>query len=726
MAAKIARTIQSHGREAAGKLALLSSAPDSYRPLVDEIFEAWGIPVAAAGGRPASESLLARTLQQYLELLEADFPREDLFDLLLAPCLYLPGLPPHLLRVLRVWARRLRVEGGIDHWLNGFPQTVEQTRQWGLRGGPAAAREPVIGPDAWLEFRAALEQLRLKVDPKVRRPLWDWYDRVAQRLGPCLAPPRAATPRQCFRDNRLLQQVVRRLGECALPGLSGPVSFTWFRQWMAAQLREARCCTDPATGAVLFGTPEELRHLDLEGVFWLGLVDGEFPCWQSRTADPARDAPPPDPRQTLDHSLDLFESLGFAARTQLVLSLPATLRDTAVEPSCLLGQAPTEDAPEVRPPSPDDPERAARIERGREVQRIRERSLLSGWQGRLSVAGQLRQARELLFPRGLVVTPSQLEHYSRCGYRYFLREVVGLEPEPEAAEELPARELGVLLHRTLSRFFGAGYQSPGDLAASQRGYWITRQLSRMSRLLREERERLVPPAGRDGGAFQDFQWDWLRAGLDGSEPGGILAEFVVQQWKLRASRVIGVELALPALNLGAIPVDEKQVMPVTVRGKVDRLDQRARSLAVIDYKTGPGHRSRLNQGWGFQLPLYLSALEASHPGRRVDGVFYVLQPPQEVRWSEVRLRDRNGRPIGLEPMLNFYREKARATVRNLHRGEFPVTLLPPQWAGCSRCPFRLACRYEPQWAQALRDSKGFPAVERVVAHGCWIGPEVGP
>lgn len=727
----ISRRLERQEQLPPADMAVVAAQPYLYRSLVDETFAAWGLPVAFLRGRATSESATVQTLLRYLDVLESDFSRDCLFDFLASPSFRNPLLSAAELRRLEKWSEQLRIDGGLAEWLDDFPARSGAAVRWaGLQTDdvPAVAaglKEPAQLLELIERFTRLLRLLSLPLGETQALSLARWSQVVRQKLEGLVQLPALDDVRRLRRENLLLERFLNDLSTGCNAAPVDSVPFAFFRQWCLHQARRSRRITDSASAGIWFGSPEDIRHLALDTVVWLGMVEGEFPTLRNSDFPPqAPGEAPPSLDQRFAECSHTLHSIRRCTHGAMVFIWPRVIRDSLAQPSSLLSSLPVEPAREVvYGPSVPNRARAKRLRRGLQAQNARESRLKSPWQGSLSRPFLLEEARARLFPENVTVTPTQLEGYVQCGYRYFLQELLQLNPAAAPTEELSSLEMGRLLHRVVARFFGPGYDPPRERSASEGQGWMRSQFRRIDQILDQEIERIRPAWSRKSGVLIGFQLRALREGLDGTGRKGLLAHFVSRHWKQRrSSRVVATELSLPPAPLGSIPDEGGGLAPVQITGRIDRLDRRTNSLVVVDYKTAANQPLRLYQGWGFQLPLYLDLAAAANPNQPVRGAFYLLQLPFEPEWREPVVRDQHGVDPTLGKLRRYYRSKALHAVRNLLRGEFPVTLLPPRQAGCPHCPFRLVCRYHPERAEALRRSGSYPAAERVVSRGRWVGP----
>lgn len=285
------------------------------------------------------------------------------------------------------------------------------------------------------------------------------------------------------------------------------------------------------------------------------------------------------------------------------------------------------------------------------------------------------------------VSPTNLEHYAACGYRYFGRSLLRLNTveEPEEREMMDPATRGGLIHDVIERFFREqqmrGRPAPGEA-------WT------------DDDRRMIVAMLDD--ALADAQ-DRGLTGLDiyaGHEARTIradLALFLEEDTKLRQHTG-----AIPSEFEAAVP--ETEVGGVTLRGRVDRIDRSPDGTHawVIDYKTGSLHDefekmrdNPLAGGTKLQLPTYLHAVaDAEHA--------------QALYWFITRKGNYETVPYSPSPENDErFKQTLEAIVSGIRSGAFPA--IPNEekefyntFDNCGFCDFDRICSRRRDYEQAAK------------------------
>jgi ATP-dependent helicase/nuclease subunit B len=345
-------------------------------------------------------------------------------------------------------------------------------------------------------------------------------------------------------------------------------------------------------------------------------------------------------------------------------------------------------------------------------------------------------------------SPSRIERYANCGFKYYARHVLGIETPDEIGREPNYADRGTYLHDVLEAYYkslqsweGESVSAAGDAGASD--------AERARRLLDIALDHL-------DSAFGDheetpFQSSWLRkvlAGLgdpdenpyfratpggagdeDDSPADGLFARFLDNE-----ATEIGKTTARPTWFEGRVgrpdedgthlsddaATVETPTGEVTLRGIIDRVDTVSErdptGLVVRDYKTGsvPSERETLG-GLAFQLPLYaLMAEDALDATETLGGTYYRVAPPGTVNSRSGLITSQeqaayHGSEDPGTPMLRhsyphfetheafrrFLDETVPARLgkiaEGIEQGRFQPTILDPDDAGCEYCDYASVC-----------------------------------
>jgi ATP-dependent helicase/nuclease subunit B len=285
------------------------------------------------------------------------------------------------------------------------------------------------------------------------------------------------------------------------------------------------------------------------------------------------------------------------------------------------------------------------------------------------------------------LSPTALETYATCPFRFFAARRLKLEPleRPEAEGETNVAEVGTLCHGILEAFYGEIAAAPAGAPAKEKEAFLRR--------LREIAEQNFETFERDAPVAYPLIWEALKARLLAG-----LEAFVA--WDLASLREAGFRPALvEEEGRGEIPVPGKDAPPVACRGYMDRVDVaddgNELRFRVIDYKTGrPFTGSVKNaalRGTKLQLPVYLliarEPLQARFPGR--------VLVPDSACYYFIAETAAEGEPKVVSLGGGFWEEEGAAmgeTLRKLCGGVGAGFFLISPGNHCRSCDFATICR----------------------------------
>jgi RecB family exonuclease len=278
-------------------------------------------------------------------------------------------------------------------------------------------------------------------------------------------------------------------------------------------------------------------------------------------------------------------------------------------------------------------------------------------------------------------SPTALEHFSACPYRFLLQAVHRLQPrkEAEALETIDPLTRGSLFHEVQFRVLTA-LRDRGNLPLDPRH--LEDALAVLDRVMTEVadeyEERLAPAIPRvwtDGvTAIRGDLREWLRRATEDAQ-GWVPHRF---EWSFGL-----VEHARPTADASSVAEPVEIVGGARLRGSIDLVERRADGhLRVTDHKTGKArvpHEAVIWGGQALQPVLYALAAERGLGAPVEGGRLYYCTADGEFSERVIPLDDES--------------RGAAATAigvvsRALARGFLPAA---PREGACLWCDYRLVC-----------------------------------
>lgn len=640
------------------RLAVTSPAMDDYVPQFKRVLaELVGRP-GDGGGGAYNFSLGATLAEQPLfqaGILPLSFfwggePRVELISLLLSPYYgHLAANPK-----LGVGLDRIFRDRGLDHgWLR-FRQVWQNQPE--LIGGN--------GSKLLAQLESALGSWEAE-----SRPAREWVAGL-RRVWAALGFPAILTGLELSALTaleNLLQDLAQALGPMPLDAES-------FLSWL---IHGAQRCVIPdpgheGAGFQIFGLLE-MRGLDFERIFCLGMSAGAFP-W------PPRDLPflnVEERRQVLGGTIEsqysfarqIFATL-LGCSSHLTLTRPRLKRQEPLVATPLWPSDWTEAA--IDPLNQPEPTwlRVPAI-----------RQALQTPVGKPSFY-QDKSVSRLSLPSELAITA--IDRALACPCRFLLEDLLKVNILPEVEVGLEARQRGARLHEALAAFvknFGA--------YLDQHQLWDN--LQAQEQLLAAVIQVLKPHAG-------DLHWQverqrWL---AEDEESPGFLWQWLEKERQRYHEGWRWAAVELPFFQLSGPD------WPFTVKGKIDRLDRHFNKIYLVwDYKSGnlPKARQLFEEKQSFQLSGYLLALKQGRLG--------VPEPRQPARAGYIQLKSRNAVKFetlgkdhwGWQAELKEWEMIIAQLGKRLQHGDFRPDPRPEPGPGnrgaCQYCPYQLICGYQP-------------------------------
>lgn len=318
-------------------------------------------------------------------------------------------------------------------------------------------------------------------------------------------------------------------------------------------------------------------------------------------------------------------------------------------------------------------------------------------------------------------SPSQLELYARCPFKFFARRILGARAPAGYDVSLTPLERGILVHRVLFQLYSE-LRAAGELPIALQNRPTI--IERARELAREEIAGIV---------FDHPYWRIDQERLLGSEAlEGLLEQWIdaeairTDEGESRLSPEF-FEVTFGTRNVSSSLSDSElssrdamELHELKVQGKVDRVEIYREGdeiyFAVADYKTGiPPARAEVNDGSSLQLMIYLEVVRhmlAEHYNvpleqvKPVGGIYYRLDArnvstrtttlfvPNELKKNILELRASKHDPATVEELQEIIRDvfrRAGEYVEGIAGGRFHVTTRDVNVV-CRNCEYQSVCR----------------------------------
>ena len=301
------------------------------------------------------------------------------------------------------------------------------------------------------------------------------------------------------------------------------------------------------------------------------------------------------------------------------------------------------------------------------------------------------------------LSPTSLETWAVCPFRYFLGRVLHLSALDDPEEETTISRLnrGSLVHEILERFIEeAG--TTGSLPAPGQT-WSEESAQRLRQIAYD--------------VFREYEARDLTGKqlLWQVEKQNIIADldtFLVKDAELRAQ--FSSAHTVPEAKFGGREEWQEAVdedTRISFRGKIDRIDLTldGAPALIVDYKTGKSDDSikalsadPIDKGKRLQLGAYSLAAKQRFPqAERVPAVYWFITERGEFKYAPSEPFDIND-----PETLKRFREGVSAITEGIRSGVFPANPGPQGWNNnCTYCDFNTLCqsRRFRLWEQKKQD-----------------------
>ena len=733
------------------RMAILYRMENPYGTLIRDELRLAGLPIAGPGRDSLADTAVGHTLVGLLELADSDLPRVGVMAWLTG-CPVRPtpdggrsGFYPSRWDFL---SRQAGIVGGLEQWRDRLGRHARQLTEDANRREAAEeiteARAYRMREEAATANRvlAFIEKLAADVDPPAAGSSWSVYCDWANRLLDDYLSP--SIPDLEFRAR---ERIGRALEELRGADIIHPsTTLQEFRQTVADAIGGAVGHLGTIGQGVFVSSFAAARGISFDVVWLVGMIEGGTP--PSIGPDPLLPEPvwreaggPPRPEQRIaSERYDYLSAVASAPRRFLSYPVADAASQRQAHPSrwlleqasalegrtvhtrglARLGERPwlsrNLSAEQTLAALPDTAladvhdyhlnrlllwrnsgeklsrhplARQGTLARANRLSRSRNLRRLTEFDGNLSdVAGEDRFISRL---QRTAVSPTSLENWAACPYRYFLGHVLRLSAleSPEETAAISPLERGSLIHGILEKFV-TDTQNAGAMPAPGQAW----DEDARRRLLLIAKDKFVEAEAR-GVTGKPLLWDLVKQDIRDD-----LTIFLEEDSRLRAKH--DTKLLLPEVRFG-LGGDTMEVSDdatgLRFRGVIDRLDisTDGTSALVIDYKTGSSYsydglkKDPIDKGKRLQLGVYSMAarqLVSTNPAR-VSAAYWFT-----TARGRFRLYPPDYFEIDNEETVRRFRYGVSTIVDGIRHGVFPANPgLPEQGkpANCRFCDFDLLC-----------------------------------
>jgi len=377
--------------------------------------------------------------------------------------------------------------------------------------------------------------------------------------------------------------------------------------------------------------------------------------------------------ESLEHSLDFVATIGAADVHDFDVASVATWRRAG---KSTRGHFLAEDGATLG--------RSLKMEQGRQSNAFTE------WDGNLvELAGQ---SDKLGLPTTSEVSPTRLEQWAGCPYKYFLAYVLNVSSQERPEEILTISDMdrGNVIHDILEQFI---VQTTGNGSGPGFGEpWKPED----RKLILQIAQSVFDNAEKSGITGKTLLWQAARAEITDDILGFIDAD---NRWRQSInSRPARAEMAFGSMGASSTPAMELTLPDretLKFRGRIDRVDEVAgdKIPIVIDYKSGSStmfddmRDDPLGAGTHLQLPVYAMAMKQRSPGAEdVLAAYWFVSTRGNFKLSQVWLSDIDER----------FKEVVVTIASNIKKGLFPANPGTTSNrdggpANCTYCDFDRIC-----------------------------------
>lgn len=295
--------------------------------------------------------------------------------------------------------------------------------------------------------------------------------------------------------------------------------------------------------------------------------------------------------------------------------------------------------------------------------------------------------RSQFAPDKRIYSPTRLEEYAECPYRYFADQHLMLQAQEETID---ARTVGNILHHTLEHFFD----------------WLSGQAAAGVNI-DEAREKMSLHLGQAFDLYPISGDRFYKIELKKREIARTLERLLVQELIHHKPPISGLIPQHFEYQFGFSDKKDYLILPassgdIKFRGKIDRIDidSENKFALVIDYKTGKKFdKKALQNGTQLQLPLYLLAVKQNLGLEPIGAHLYSLSKTKssgfhlQESFDKLNIPSKNRFVLSKKEWDTLF-EKISFFVRRFDEG-IQKAEIPVRPRDCADyCSFSAVCRIE--------------------------------
>ena len=729
------------------RMAILYRVADPYASLIRDELRMAGIPMAGPDRESLASAGAGRTLLGLLDLCGGQFPRSDVMAWLSSCPVRNPvaenqagataSFSPSQWDVV---TRKAGIVSGLQQWRGRLDAHAQRliadadrretdgetsvSRARGMRSEAAAAKD----------IQAFIDKLAQDLDPPEDGSPWKAFaDWAKELLGSYLATDVGEA------DGDAAERIRRLLDEfAAADGVNNGANLAVFRQMVAELMQTSFGHLGPTGQGVFVSSFAGASGMTFDAVWLVGMIEGAVP--PSPRRDPLLTEPDwlaagGQDRRHIRMAEERYEYLAaIASAHRRALSYPvadAASQRPAYPSRWFLEQASTLAGDTVRSgdlsslrghdwfTADDSPQQALantdetaladgadfrrkrllewrrdgrslhnhpyaqRDSMARACRLARQRSLgqLTEYDGNLSGIKEIDSFG--IRPGGAPISPTALESWAVCPYRYFLAHVLrlGALDTPEEIFSISALDRGSLSHRILERFIRESLQD-GNLPAPGQP-WGTGDRERLMRIA----DQSFQEAETRGVTGKRLLWAMAKTEILSDLETFLEADTILRETSETAHVRVETRFGFGGDSTEVIDPDSG----VRFRGMIDRMDVSGdgKAALVVDYKTGRAEPYKgldhdpIDKGRHLQLGVYSLAARALHPNATAVSAVYWFST-NRGRFQFIPVAHFN---ITDEFVAARFREGVTGILDGINAGLFPANPGPPGRYGPSNCQY---------------------------------------